>query len=577
MANKETLVDLINAIANAIKEKNEEAPSTMTLSQMPEYIRNISGGGGTQSGYRIFGTPVYDVDNFALRIYTSDATIPGNMAEDSMIRFTGQTTTTNTENTQIKYIYGVDGEGNEELLWQYVAPKFTITSSSGENGSINPVGENEYELGSSATYNFTANSGYEVEDVLVDGNSVGNVTSYTFENINSNHTISVSFKIARPSSVRLNWSFENLNSNTDGIFIYGYIQVPENSGVGEHKVEGTNSYTGFESLKNDGSKTLTFHAYDHCVITDVIVDDESLGSIESYTINFEEGNEHSIKLKCSHAGLDSYSWLELSDIADQISNGDTEKVTLMESLIGDYKSTPSNQTTTSSWYATLLSVNHDPSNGEILTFSLQGLFPTLVPHNGSTNATVKNAAGKLLLNGGISGNGWGDEDTSTFVNSTAHINGTQLLNNLGMSMMARSVNRTTPTRVPIDLTQNDLNGKTINEAVGANPYTQKNSLKIWPPSIREIGITTWNDYSSLTTNDAKNFVYYYDLYETHTLFENKEWASASTSSNTYLLMNSSAKTNNYNTNGCVSTSFGSSKVNLLGRNQSSTFVPFISL
>jgi hypothetical protein len=37
--------------------------------------------------------------------------------------------------------------------------------------------------------------GYQIEDVVVDGISVGPVSTYTFYNINSDHTISVSFKI----------------------------------------------------------------------------------------------------------------------------------------------------------------------------------------------------------------------------------------------------------------------------------------------------------------------------------------------------------------------------------------------
>ncbi len=34
-----------------------------------------------------------------------------------------------------------------------------------------------------------------IEDVLVDGSSVGAVSSYTFNNVTSNHTISASFMI----------------------------------------------------------------------------------------------------------------------------------------------------------------------------------------------------------------------------------------------------------------------------------------------------------------------------------------------------------------------------------------------
>ena len=42
----------------------------------------------------------------------------------------------------------------------------------------------------------TANSGYGVKDVKVDGTSVGPVTSYTFDNVKETHTIEVVFDTA---------------------------------------------------------------------------------------------------------------------------------------------------------------------------------------------------------------------------------------------------------------------------------------------------------------------------------------------------------------------------------------------
>jgi hypothetical protein len=42
-------------------------------------------------------------------------------------------------------------------------------------------------------YSISAASGYHVADVIVDGSSIGNVTTYTFSNITTAHTINVSF------------------------------------------------------------------------------------------------------------------------------------------------------------------------------------------------------------------------------------------------------------------------------------------------------------------------------------------------------------------------------------------------
>ena len=47
--------------------------------------------------------------------------------------------------------------------------------------------------GGSQVFTITANTGYQVKDVLVDGASVGAVTSYTFSNVTAAHTIAASF------------------------------------------------------------------------------------------------------------------------------------------------------------------------------------------------------------------------------------------------------------------------------------------------------------------------------------------------------------------------------------------------
>ncbi len=79
----------------------------------------------------------------------------------------------------------------------YVLEGYTITASAGLGGSITPSGEQTVPQGGSKTFLFTAGTGYEIEQVLVDGvNNAEAVLSksYTFTNVTANHTISVSFK-----------------------------------------------------------------------------------------------------------------------------------------------------------------------------------------------------------------------------------------------------------------------------------------------------------------------------------------------------------------------------------------------
>jgi len=72
---------------------------------------------------------------------------------------------------------------------------YTITASAGANGSIAPIGAVTLNHGDSQTFTIAPNTGHHVADVLVDGSSVGAVTTYTFTNVTANHTIAASFAI----------------------------------------------------------------------------------------------------------------------------------------------------------------------------------------------------------------------------------------------------------------------------------------------------------------------------------------------------------------------------------------------
>jgi hypothetical protein len=69
----------------------------------------------------------------------------------------------------------------------------TITASAGSNGSISPSGNVNVTEGEDQVFTITPDQGYDVADVLVNGSSVGAVSSYTFTNVTANHTIDASF------------------------------------------------------------------------------------------------------------------------------------------------------------------------------------------------------------------------------------------------------------------------------------------------------------------------------------------------------------------------------------------------
>lgn len=89
------------------------------------------------------------------------------------------------------------------LVWEENAitptTRYTITASAGEGGSISPKGSVLVSRGGDKTFTMKADEGYEIDDVLVDGESVGAVDSYTFKNVKEKHTISVSFRQLPPT------------------------------------------------------------------------------------------------------------------------------------------------------------------------------------------------------------------------------------------------------------------------------------------------------------------------------------------------------------------------------------------
>ena len=89
--------------------------------------------------------------------------------------------------TSETYIYAV---------WEVIpVTNYTITATAGANGTISPSGEVTVAEGEDKTFTITANSGYHIKDVKVNGSSVGAVATYTFNDVAANATITVEFEV----------------------------------------------------------------------------------------------------------------------------------------------------------------------------------------------------------------------------------------------------------------------------------------------------------------------------------------------------------------------------------------------
>lgn len=84
------------------------------------------------------------------------------------------------------------------LRGQAVAPPVThtITASAGAHGSISPTGSVSVNDGADQAFTFSADTGYYVLSVTVDGSPVSTTSPYTFTNVTADHTIAVAFALS---------------------------------------------------------------------------------------------------------------------------------------------------------------------------------------------------------------------------------------------------------------------------------------------------------------------------------------------------------------------------------------------
>ncbi len=87
-----------------------------------------------------------------------------------------------TENMAMSF--SIDGSVHE----------YHILSDSGDGGTISPSGDVAVLMGKSRTFTITPDASHVIKDVTVDGVSQGPISTYTFTNVNDDHTIHAEFE-----------------------------------------------------------------------------------------------------------------------------------------------------------------------------------------------------------------------------------------------------------------------------------------------------------------------------------------------------------------------------------------------
>jgi hypothetical protein len=163
------------------------------------------------------------------------------------------------ENNEKVYNFAVqatDYEGQtvyRSLSIKVILKVHTITATAGLGGTIDPSGDVLVVHGSSQSFSIVPDDCYEVDDVLVDGVSQGNITSYEFTNVLLDHTIDATFK---------------------------KITYTITATVGDN---GSISPSGAVVVDCGSSQTLAIQPAPCHMVADVLVDNTSVGPVTTYT------------------------------------------------------------------------------------------------------------------------------------------------------------------------------------------------------------------------------------------------------------------------------------------------------
>jgi hypothetical protein len=227
-------------------------------------------------------------------------------------------------------IYAFSGvTANHTITAAFAINTYVITPTAGPNGSIAPSTAQTVNYGSSITFTVAANTGYHITDVRVDGVSQGAISSYTFNGITTNHTITAAFAIntysitptaganglITPSAsqtvtygsaitftVAANAGYHTTDARVDGVSQGAIGSYTFSNVVANHIITaafaintyvitptaGSNGSIASSTLQivNYGSSiTFTVTANTGYHITDVRVDGVSQGALSSYTFN----------------------------------------------------------------------------------------------------------------------------------------------------------------------------------------------------------------------------------------------------------------------------------------------------
>ena len=242
----------------------EVAPSMMgyevvcPTATKPSMLLNITFSSKTIDSISPAANIFIDTDTSPLGIYTDGKT--------AQLEVTLPLTLTDWEHTiNIKTGTAINWiTSTEEMILPFslncsaATKSFTIISSAGKNGTIDPTGPTSVEEAASQAYLIKPNDWYDIDTLTIDGKAIENTTSYTFSNVTTEHTIDVTFKLADATKTT-------------------YYDILSNAGE-----NGNIKPTGLTSIKEAANQEYLITPDDWYDIDTLIVDGEVIKSTTIY-------------------------------------------------------------------------------------------------------------------------------------------------------------------------------------------------------------------------------------------------------------------------------------------------------
>ena len=174
---------------------------------------------------------------------------------------------------------------------------FSIAATVDAHGNISPSGTSAVSSGGSLSYSISAETGYHLTDVQVDGVSVGAISGYLFKGVVANHTIHATI-----------------------------VQDAANYTISASAAtNGTLSPSGSTTVTSGSDQAYTITPSSGYHVTDVLVDGVSVGAVTNYLFSLVAGN-HTISATFS-ADSASYSITATATTGGSISPSGVRTVT----------------------------------------------------------------------------------------------------------------------------------------------------------------------------------------------------------------------------------------------------------